>query len=153
MKFEPLPDRLRGIDYNVREFSGLLAFVKELDTRSKSQKIRFLLASKKAVEWSKIINGPTIDLRDFERRGLTLSQAIYAAQELSDLTLNWPNTFTIWLTNCDKIRHLTWGSYKDTAIWARERVDVGEVDAILTEVRYFKEILRKNFDDKKINKV
>ena len=85
----------------------------------KTGKIRFLLASKKAVDWNSFLKSEYLDLRNFEEYGFTLSQSLYAAQEIASATINWPSTYSIWITNCENIQHLTWYDNKDTAAWAR----------------------------------
>jgi len=39
----------------------------------------------------------TVDLRNFEEKGLTFSQSLYIIQEITELTINWPSTFSIWI--------------------------------------------------------
>ena len=118
-KYEQQEDRLRGILSNDLEFKSMIEYIKDLDEYAKEGKIRFVLASKKAVDWPKIIESDFLDLREFEKNGFTLSQTIYIIQEITDMTLNWPNTFCIWMTNCTGMLHLTWCDNKDTAKWAR----------------------------------
>ena len=124
-KFEKQDDRLKGgptifPDIHDKNFDELKEYVKELDKYAlKTGKIRFLLASKKAVDWISFLQSDYLDLRYFEEYGFTLSQSLYAAQEIASATINWPSTYSIWITNCADITHLTWYNNKDTAAWAR----------------------------------
>jgi len=124
-RFEKQDDRLKGgpvflPEIHDKNFNELKKYVKELDNYAlKTGKIRFLLASKKAVDWDRFLKSDYLDLRNFEKYGFTLSQSIYAAQEIASATINWPSTYSIWITNCSKITHLTWYDNKDTALWAR----------------------------------
>jgi len=124
-KFEKQDDRLKGgptifPDIHDKNFDELKEYVKELDKYAlKTGKIKFLLASKKAVDWISILQSDYLDLRNFEEYGFTLSQSLYAAQEIASATINWPSTYSIWITNCADITHLTWYNNKDTAAWAR----------------------------------
>ena len=58
----------------------------------------------------------------FEKLDFCLSQTLYILQELSSVTLNWPSTFSVWMTNCKNIIHLTWHDNKDTAQWTRNNL-------------------------------
>ena len=91
--YEKQEDRLRGIFSNDMEFKSMVEYIKDLDKYAKDGKIRFVLASKKAVDWPNIIESDFLDLREFERHGFSLSQTIYIIQEITSMTLNWPNTF------------------------------------------------------------
>ena len=111
MKFEVKKDRLRGGPFfklgHENSFNHLLNYVKELDEfATKTNKIKFVLASKKAVDWEKFLKSDYLDLRNFEELGFTLSQCIYAIQEIVSCTINWPSTFSVWITNCSGIMHL-----------------------------------------------
>ena len=117
--FEPQNDRTRGINYDPLEFHDMQRFVKELDCLAKEQNFRILLASKKAADWPKILTSNFLDIRDFERLGFSMSQTIFIMQELGGISINWPNTMTLWMTNCKNILHLNWGGTKDTCEWAR----------------------------------
>jgi len=124
-KFENQDDRLKGgpiinSDIHEKTFNELKDYVRELDKYAlKTGKIRFLLASKKAVDWNSFLKSECLDLRNFEEYGFTLSQSLYAAQEIASATINWPSTYSIWITNCADITHLTWYDNKDTAAWVR----------------------------------
>ena len=118
-KYEQKEDRLRGVLSNELEFKSMIQYVKDLDEYAKEGKLRFVLASKKAVDWPKIIESDFLDLREFEKNGFTLSQTIYIIQEITNMSLNWPSTFCIWITHCSDILHLTWCDNKDTSKWAR----------------------------------
>ncbi len=119
--FEKQDDRLRGGPlFNEKEWLRLLAYIRTLDNYAlETGKIGFILASKKAVDWSKYLRSDFIDLRNFEELGFSLAQSIYIIQELASATLNWPSTFSTWITNCSDIIHLTWMSNKDTSKWSR----------------------------------
>jgi hypothetical protein len=124
MKFEINDDRLKGgpvfKDSHEKDFANLKDYVKKLDDYAKKTgKIKFILASKKAVDWESFLETEFIDLRNFEDLGFSMSQSIYIAQELSDVTINWPSTYSIWITNCLHKIHLTWHDNKDSAKWAR----------------------------------
>lgn len=121
-KIEKQSDRLRGGPHFIEEeWNSLLKYVKDLDNFIiKNPKYKFILASKKAIDWQKFIKSDYLDLRNFEEFDFTLSQSLYIAQELSSVTINWPSTYSIWITNCKNIIHLTWGGYKDTAPWTRD---------------------------------
>ena len=136
MKFEVQKDRIRGGPFpNDFEFNNLKQYVKKLDNYALStNKIKFILASKKAVDWNKYIKSEFLDLRNFEELGFSLSQAIFILQELSDVTLNWPSTFSIWMTNCKDIIHLTWHDDKDTAQWSRNNLHKEPVDKLLNKL-------------------
>ena len=129
--YEKLDDRLRGVLYEEIEFMSMVRFVKDLDQYAKKGKIKFILASKKAVDWPNIIESDFLDLRDFEKHGFTLSQSIYILQEIASMTINWPSTFNIWITNCAGILHLTWRDNKDTAKWARNNFHKQPVERAL----------------------
>lgn len=133
-KFEVLDDRLRGIFSTENEFNSMVRYVKDLDKYALEGKIKFVLASKKAVDWDKIIKSDFLDLRNFEEKNLSLSQTIYIIQEITKLTINWPSTFNIWMTNCDGMLHLTWGSKKDTANWARNNYHKEDVKVALKKI-------------------
>ena len=133
-KFEVLDDRLRGIFSNESEFNSMVRYVKDLDKYALEGKIKFVLASKKAVDWQKIIKSDFLDLRNFEEKNLSLSQTIYIIQEITKLTINWPSTFCVWMTNCDGMLHLTWGSQKDTAYWARNEYHKEDVKVALKKI-------------------
>ena len=130
-KFEVLDDRLRGILDDKIEFNSMVQYVKELDKYAKEGKLKFVLASKKAVDWETIIESEFLDLRNFEDKGLTLSQSIYIVQEITSMTINWPSTFSIWITHCSGILHLTWRDNKDTAKWARNTLHKEPVEKAL----------------------
>jgi len=124
MKFEKQADRLKGgPDFSELEFSKLKKYIQELDEFALTTgKIKFVLASKKAVDWENFLRSDFVDLRNFEELGFSLSQSIYLAQEICDVSLNWPSTYSIWITNCSKMIHLTWMDNKDTAVWARNKI-------------------------------
>jgi hypothetical protein len=130
-KFEVLDDRLRGIFDDPIEFNSMVQYVKKLEKYAKEGRLKFVLASKKAVDWETIIESDFIDMRNFEERGLTLSQSIYIVQEITSMTINWPSTFSIWITNCSGIQHLTWKDNKDTAKWARNTLHKEPVEKAL----------------------
>lgn len=129
--YEKQDDRLRGVLYEEVEFMSMVRFVQDLDQYAKQGKIKFVLASKKAVDWPKIIENEFLDLREFEKLGFTLSQSIYILQEITSMTINWPSTFSIWMTNCTGILHLTWRDNKDTARWARNNLHKEPVERAL----------------------
>ena len=129
--FEKLDDRLRGVMYEETEFLSMVNYVRELDQYAQQGKIKFILASKKAADWPNIIKSEYLDLRDFEKYGFTLSQSIYILQELVSITINWPSTFCIWISNCSGILHLTWRDNKDTAQWARNNLHKEPVQSAL----------------------
>lgn len=124
MVFEKQTDRLRGgPNANLATFDNLLKYVKQLDTAPKLRgAIKFVLASKKAVDWSSFLETEFVDLRNFEELGFSMSQSIYITQEISDLSINWPSTYSIWITNCSDILHLNWHSDRDIAAWARNQM-------------------------------
>ena len=130
-KYVKLEDRLRGIDYEKYEFMSMVNYVKALDKYATEGKIKFLLVNKKAQDWQKVIKSQFLDLREFEKLGFTLAQTLYISQELSSMTINWANTFNIWITNCSKMLHLTWGGQKDTAKWTRNRLHKENVEEAL----------------------
>ena len=121
-KFECQEDRRKGILYEKYTFESLVNYVKELDKYALQGKIKFILASKKAVDWENIIQSEFLDLRNFEQEGFTLSETLYIIQELASMSLNWPNTFCTWITSMSNILHLTWCSDKDAAKWARNNL-------------------------------
>jgi hypothetical protein len=130
-KFERQDDRIRGVLYDEVEFNSMVSYVKKLDRYAQEGKIRLVLASKKAADWDKVIQSDFLDLRTFEEKGLSLSQSIYVLQEITKLTINWPSTFSIWMTHCSGILHLTWRDNKDTAAWARNRLHQKPVERAL----------------------
>jgi len=136
MKFEVLDDRLKGgpnfKEGHNEEFEDLKRYVKELDEYAlETGKIKFILASKKAVDWENFLKSDFLDLRNFEELGFSMADSIYIAQELSDATINWPSTYSIWITNCSDIQHLTWLDNKDTAKWARNNIHKKPVKHLL----------------------
>ena len=124
MVFEKQEDRLRGGPAgDDNRFAHLVSYVKSLDDYAvKHGNIQFVLTSKKAVDWSKLLKSDYIDIRNFETLGFSMAQSIYIAQELSDITINWPSTYSIWITNCSDILHLNWHSRRDVAAWARNDI-------------------------------
>ena len=135
-KFEVMDDRLRGgptfKSGLVNDFEILKKFVYEIDNKIlKGEKYQFLLASKKAVDWDKYINSTFVDLRNFEEMDLCLSQMIYICQELSSITINWPSTFSSWISNCASIRHITFHDFKDTAVWCRQNLNHNDLEALV----------------------
>lgn len=130
-KFEVLDDRLRGVLADKIEFNSMVEYVKELDKFAKEGKLKFVLASKKAVDWDNIIESDFLDLRNFEEKGLLLSQSIYIVQEITSMSINWPSTYSIWITHCSNILHLTWRDGKDTAKWARNTLHKEPVEKAL----------------------
>ena len=94
-------------------------------------KYQFILASKKAVDWDKFIKSEFIDLRNFEELNFSLSQMLYICQELSNYSINWPSTFSIWITNCSKIDHITFHDFKDTSNWCKINLNNKEQNLIL----------------------
>ena len=142
MKFEVNDDRLKGgpvyKDNHEKDFANLKDYVKKLDDYAKKTgKIKFILASKKAVDWEGFLETEFIDLRNFEDLGFCMSQSIYIAQELSDVTINWPSTYSIWITNClDKI-HLTWHDNKDSAKWARNDLHHKPISHLLNILKLY----------------
>tara|TARA_Y200000002_G_scaffold379484_1_gene388834 strand:+ start:604 stop:1635 length:1032 start_codon:yes stop_codon:yes gene_type:complete len=136
MKFEVNDDRLKGGPVfkgsHEKDFDDLKAYVRELDDYAKKTgKIKFILASKKAVDWENFLDTEFIDLRNFEDLGFNMSQSIYIAQELSDVTINWPSTYSIWITNCLNKIHLTWHDNKDTAQWTRNNLNKMPIENLL----------------------
>ena len=102
------------------DFNELLKFVKIIDDKIlNGEKYQFILASKKAVDWDKFIKSEFIDLRNFEELNFSLSQMLYICQELSSYSINWPSTFSIWITNCSEINHITFHDFKDTSNWCK----------------------------------
>ena len=73
-------------------------------------------------------------MRNFEELGFTLSQTIFILQELSDVTLNWPSTFSISITNCKDIIQLTWHDDKDTAKWTRNELHKQPINNLLNKL-------------------
>ena len=59
---------------------------------------------------------------------------IYISQELSNATINWPSTFSIWITNCADITHLTWMNNRDTAKWSRNNLHNQHVNSLLKKI-------------------
>lgn len=135
MIFEPQEDRKRGILYDEIAFNSMVNYVKDLDKYALQGKVKFVLASKKAVNWPNVIKSEFIDLREFEKQGFTLSQMIYISQEISSMTINWSSTFSIWITNCSNILHLTWGDKKDASEWSRNNLHTKEVEKALKLIR------------------
>ncbi|MBN4066913.1 hypothetical protein JYU14_02400 [Simkania negevensis] len=133
-QFEKQDDRLRGILYDELEFNNMVRYVRRLDEYAQEGKLRFVLASKKAADWDKVIKSDFLDLRNFERLGLSLSQTIYILQEISSITINWPSTFAIWMTACSSILHLTWRDNKDTAAWARNNLHKHHPEHVLDQL-------------------
>ena len=136
LKFESHNDRTiagpRFKKNHDEEFENLKKFISDLDQYAlETKKIEFILASKKAVDWEKFLKSDFIDLRNFEEQGFTLSQSIYIAQELTDVSINWPSTYSIWITNCKNILHLTWLDNKDTAKWARNNYQKKSANSLL----------------------
>ena len=80
------------------------------------------------------LNSEFLDLRNFEELGFCLSQSIYIAQELASATINWPSTYTIWISNCAGIEHLTWMDNRDTAPWARNNLHKQPVEELLKRI-------------------
>ena len=127
-KFEVLDDRLKGgpkLSKNHEEdFKNLKKLVKKIDQQILTgKKFQFILASKKAVDWESFIKSDYIDLRNFEELDFSLSDMIYICQELTSYTINWPSTFSIWITNCAGIEHITFNDFKDTAVWCKKNLN------------------------------
>jgi hypothetical protein len=127
-KFEVLNDRLKGgpkfKENHEEDFEQLKRFIQKLDNQILSGKnYQFILASKKAVDWENFLKSEYIDLRNFEELGFNLSEMIYICQELSNYTINWPSTFSIWITNCKNIKHITYHDFKDTAVWCKDNLN------------------------------
>ena len=142
MRFENQEDRLKGgpkyQKNHDEEFENLKSYIKELDNFAiETGKIRFVLASKKAVDWENFIQSDFVDLRNFEDLGFTMSQSIFIAQEISDVTINWPSTYSIWITNCLDILHLTWLDNKDTSKWARNSFHKKSPNFLLEKLNLF----------------
>ena len=135
-KFEKQNDRLKGGPHFIEsEWKKLLSFVRKLDNYAiETKKIKFVLASKKAVDWEVFLKSKFVDLRNFEELGFSLSQSIYIAQEICDVSINWPSTYTIWISNCENMLHLTWGGNKDTAKWARNDNNNLAVESLLKTI-------------------
>lgn len=136
-KFEVLNDRLKGGPIFKKgldeDFKELLNFVKTIDDKIlKGEKYQFILASKKAVDWDKFIKSEFIDLRNFEELNFSLSQMLYICQELSSYSINWPSTFSIWITNCSEINHITFHDFKDTSNWCKINLNNKEQNLLLT---------------------
>jgi hypothetical protein len=135
-RFEVMDDRLKGgpifMNSHGTNFVKLVEYIKELDSIiSKNNDYSFLLASKKAVDWGNLLKTEFLDLRNFEKYGFSLSQMIYICQELSVATINWPSTFSIWITPCKDIMHLTWNDNKDTARWTRNTLHLQSPQALI----------------------
>ncbi len=134
-KFEKRDFVKGGPLYDSSEFQELLNYVSELDKEALEKgKIKFLLTSKKAVDWESYLKSDFLDLRNFEKLGFCLSQSIYIAQELASATINWPSTYTIWISNCAGIEHLTWMDNRDTAPWARNSLHKQPVEELLKRI-------------------
>jgi len=136
MRFEVNDDRLKGgpcfKEAHDADFENLKSYIKELDMYAKKTgNIKFILASKKAVDWEDFLETEFIDLRNFEDLGFCMSQSIFIAQELCDATINWPSTYGIWITNCINKVHLTWHDNKDTAKWARNDLHLKPPEELL----------------------
>ena len=131
LSIEPRPHLRRGINYEPIEFNSMVKYVKDLDKYAQEGKIKFVLASKKAVDWSKIIKSPYLDLRNFEEYNFTLSQTIYILQEITSMTINWASTFSTWMTTIDGPLHLTWGDKKDAAKWTWNNLNNEPVEKAL----------------------
>ena len=134
-KFEILDDRLKGgpifKDNHEKTFKELKKFISNIDNRIlKGENYQFILASKKAVDWERFIQSDYIDFRDFERLNLSLSQMIFICQELSDYSINWPSTFSIWISNCSNIKHITFHDLKDTANWCHDNLNKENIKAL-----------------------
>jgi len=135
-KFEVMDDRLKGgpiyTDHHNNNFDNLINYVKKLDSiLLKRKDYKFLLASKKAVDWENIIESDFLDLRTFEEFGFCLSQMIFICQELSVATINWPSTFSIWITPCRDIIHLTWNDNKDSARISWNKLHLEEPETLM----------------------
>lgn len=134
-KFERREFLRGGPHYDPIVFQHLLNYVAELDKRALAGgKFRFLLASKKAVDWEQYLNSDFLDLRGFEEHGFCLSQSLFIAQELAVATINWPSTYTTWITNCADIEHLTWMDDRDTSPWARNSLHERPVSELLSRI-------------------
>ena len=53
---------------------------------------------------------------------------IYICQELSNYSINWPSTFSIWITNCSGIEHITFHDFKDTSKWCKRNLNNKELN-------------------------
>lgn len=134
-KFEKREFLKGGPLYDSVEFQNLLNYVADLDKVAlENGKIKFLLASKKAVDWETYLKSDYLDLRNFEKLGFCLSQSVYIAQELASATINWPSTYTIWITNCSGIEHLTWMDNRDTAPWSRNSLQMQPIGELLKRI-------------------
>ena len=131
LSIEPREHLRRGINYEPIEFNSMVRYVKDLDKYAQEGKIKFVLASKKAVDWSKIIKSSYLDLRNFEENDFTLSQTIYILQEITSMTINWATTFSTWMTNIEGPLHLTWGDKKDSARWTWNNLNNEPVEKAL----------------------
>lgn len=134
-KFERREFKRGGPRYDSEIFQSLLDYVSQLDSEAiAGGKFRFLLASKKAVEWETFLKSDFLDLRNFEALGFCLSQSLFIAQELAVATINWPSTYTIWITNCGDTEHLTWMNDIDTSPWARNSIHHRPVSVLLSKI-------------------
>ena len=134
-KFEKREFLRGGPRYDPAVFQDLLDYVAELDKRALAGgKFRFLLASKKAVDWEQYLRSDFLDLRSFEQYGFCLSQSLFIAQELAVATINWPSTYTIWISNCADVEHLTWMDHRDTSPWARNSMHERPVSELLSRI-------------------
>ena len=131
-KFERREFLRGGPRFDPDIFSDLVRYVAELDKKALTDgRFRVLLASKKAVDWEHVLKSNYLDLRSFEELGFCLSQSLFIAQELSVATINWPSTYSIWITNCADIQHLTWMDDRDTSPWARNDIHQRPVTELL----------------------
>lgn len=114
--FEPMKERSRGADYVESEFKSMVNFVQSMAEMFGSQ-IGFVLASKKAVDWSNILpKSQTLDLRDFESFGLSLGQSIYTSCFCANYSVSWPSTYCIWVSGQDNITHVIFGGDRDAVL-------------------------------------
>ncbi len=114
--FEPMPDRVRGVDYDDIEFNQMINFVKGLK-RKFGHDVGFVLASKKAVDWQSIVpKNQMLDIRNFEEHRLSLGESIFLASIAANISVSWPSTYCIWITSQKDLQHFVWGGSRDAAL-------------------------------------
>jgi len=116
LNFEPIKERARGVDYIESEFESMVSFVHSMAERYGNE-IGFVLASKKAVDWPKILpESQILDLRDFEAFDLSLGQSIYTSCFTATHSISWPSTYCIWVTGQENIKHVVFGGDRDVVL-------------------------------------
>ena len=139
--FEPMIMRRRGVDYVEREFQSMIDAVKGIHEEF-GEEVGFILASKKAVDWQKILPlRQTLDCRHFEDLGMSLSECIFTATSLANFSINWPSSFCVWTTSQKDMQHFVWGGSRDCCAGNMERCHLAlQKQEVIQQIKHHMEI-------------